>query len=39
MKTKNFLGSGVAGGITNFLLGWVFYGTLFKDYFPAPEES
>ena len=39
MKTKNFLGSGIAGGIADFLLGWLFYGILFKDYFPGPTEE
>ena len=39
MKTKNFLISGIAGGITDFLLGWLFYGMLFADFFPQPEES
>lgn len=39
MKTKNFLVAGIAGGIADFLLGWLFYGMLFKDYFPQPEES
>lgn len=39
MKTKNFLVSGIAGGIVDFLLGWLFYGMLFKDSFPQPEES
>lgn len=39
MKTKNFLVSGFAGGVANFLLGWLFYGILFKDTFPQPEES
>ena len=39
MKTKNFLGSGIAGGIANFLLGWLFYGIIFKDTFPQPDES
>lgn len=39
MKTKNFLGSGIAGGIANFLLGWLFYGILFKDTFPQPDEG
>jgi hypothetical protein len=39
MKTKNFLISGLAGGIVDFLLGWLFYGILFKDYFPAPAEE
>ena len=39
MKTKNFLVSGVVGGIVDFLLGWLFYGILFKDFFPQPEES
>ena len=39
MKTKNFLVAGIAGAIVNFLLGWVFYGMLFKDSFPQPEEN
>ncbi len=39
MKTKNFLISGVAGGIVNFLLGWLFYGILFKDFVPQPAEE
>ena len=39
MKTKNFLVSGVAGGITAFLLGWLLYGILFKETFPQPDET
>lgn len=39
MKTKNFLISGVVGGIVNFLLGWLFYGILFKDFVPQPPEE
>lgn len=40
MKTKNFLVAGVVAGIVYFLLGWLFYGILFVDYFPEqPEES
>ena len=39
MKTKNFLVSGIVGGIVSFLLGWLLYGFLFKDYFPTMEES
>jgi len=39
MKTKNFLISGIAGGIVDFFLGWIFYGMLFKDSFPQPEEG
>jgi len=39
MKTKNFLVAGIVGGIVDFLLGWLFYGILFKDSFPQPEES
>jgi hypothetical protein len=33
MKTKNFVLAGIAGGITDFLLGWLFYGIVFIDYF------
>lgn len=39
MKTKNFLVAGIVGGIVDFLLGWLFYGLLFKDSFPQPEED
>lgn len=38
MNVKNFLGAGIAGGIVNFLLGWVFYGILFKDLYPEDEN-
>ena len=38
MNAKNFLVSGVVGGIVNFLLGWVFYGILFKDIYPQNEN-
>ena len=38
MNTKNFLISGIVGGIVNFLLGWVFYGMLFKDLYPEGEN-
>jgi len=34
MNVKNFLISGIAGGIVDFLLGWLFYGILLKDVFP-----
>lgn len=39
MKTKNFLVAGIIGGIVNFLLGWLFYGIIFVDTFPQPEQS
>lgn len=39
MKTKNFLVAGIVGGIVNFLLGWLFYGIIFVNTFPQPEES
>src|SRR3970040_3034354 len=38
MNVKNFLVSGVIAGIVNFLLGWVFYGMLFKDIYPQNEN-
>jgi hypothetical protein len=38
MDTKNFLVSGIIGGFINFLLGWVFYGILFKDIYPEGEN-
>ena len=39
MNAKNLSLSGLAGAVTNFLLGWIFYGKLFYDSFPQPEES
>lgn len=39
MNVKNVSVSGLVGGIVNFLLGWLFYGMLFIDSFPQPEES
>ena len=38
MNVKNFLVSGIVAGIVNFLLGWVFYGILFKDIYPQNEN-
>jgi len=35
MNVKKFLVSGIAGGIINFLLGWIYYGILFKNTFPS----
>jgi hypothetical protein len=39
MKTKTFLVSGIVGGIVDFLLGWLFYGIIFINTFPQPEEN
>lgn len=33
MNTKNFLLGGIVGGVVFFLLGWLFYGNLFANYF------
>jgi hypothetical protein len=38
MYAKKFLVSGIVGGIVNFLLGWVFYGILFKNVYPEGEN-
>jgi hypothetical protein len=38
MKVKNFLVAGIIGGIVDFLLGWVFYGMLFKNIYPETPE-
>ncbi len=35
MNVKNFVISGIAGGFIEFILGWLFYGILFKDSFPS----
>ena len=34
MNTKKFIIGGILGGIVNFILGWIFYGMLFKDLYP-----
>jgi hypothetical protein len=39
MKIKNFGITGIVGGIVNFFLGWLFYGMLFKDFFPQEDEA
>jgi hypothetical protein len=39
MKIKNFLVAGIVGGIVDFLLGWLFYGIIFKDSFPQPNDN
>jgi hypothetical protein len=39
MNVKNFIVGGIVGGIADFLLGWLIYGMLLKDYFPKPEGS
>ncbi len=39
MKTKNFLIAGIVGGIVDFFLGWLFYGMLFKDFFPEADQE
>jgi hypothetical protein len=38
MNAKNFLVSGVVGGIVNFLLGWLLYGIVFESQFPVTGE-
>ncbi|MFV5697895.1 hypothetical protein ACM55H_05960 [Flavobacterium sp. ZT3R17] len=35
MNVKNFLVSGIVGGVINFFLGWILYGIIFKDAFPS----
>ncbi len=37
MNVKNFIVGGIVGGLVDFLLGWVFYGMVFKDIFPESE--
>ncbi len=39
MNVKNFILAGVAGGITDFLLGWLLYGILFYEYFGSGEPN
>lgn len=38
MSTKKILVSGIIGGIVDFLLGWVFYGILFTNLYPASKD-
>jgi len=38
MNNKPFLLSTLAGTIAYFLLGWLFYGILFKDLYPAEQD-
>ena len=39
MNFKNFILAGIAGGITDFLLGYLFYGILFHTYFGSMEPN
>ncbi len=39
MNLKNFLIAGIVAGIVDFLLGWVFYGMLFKDLYPQTQDT
>ena len=39
MSVKNVSISGIVGAVVNFLLGWLFYGLLFKNNFEQPTES
>lgn len=39
MNVKNFLIGGIAGGVADFLMGWLVYGILLKDTFPKPEGA
>lgn len=39
MNVKNFLVSGILGGLVYYLLGWVFYGMLFTDLYPQSENE
>ena len=38
MNVKNFVIGGIVGGIVDFLLGWLFYGILFKEVYPQNEN-
>lgn len=37
MNIKSITISGIVASLIYFLLGWVFYGMLFKDIYPEPE--
>lgn len=38
MNVKNFLIGSLVASVVYFMLGWVFYGMLFKDLYPASEN-
>ncbi len=38
MNIKNFIISGLVGGIVNFLLRWLFYGFLVNNPYPATQD-
>ena len=39
MKIKTFIIAGLVGGVVDWLLGWLFYGIIFADKFPQPNED
>lgn len=39
MTSKSFILSAIAGTITYFLLGWLFYGILFTEIYPSKGEN
>jgi len=39
MNAKNFIIGGIAGGIVDYLLGWLFYGILFMDFFGGGQPE
>ena len=39
MTSKSFILSAIAGTITYFLLGWLFYGILFTVIYPSKGEN
>lgn len=39
MNTKKFIAGGFIGGLVDFMLGWLFYGILFKNVYPAGEDQ
>lgn len=39
MNAKSLVISSLVGFVFNFLLGWVLWGILFKDFFPMPEGA
>lgn len=39
MNVKNLLISSVAGSVVYFLLGWLFYGLLFTEIYPASDNE
>lgn len=39
MNLKKFIVSGILGGLVDWLLGWLFYGMIFRNTFPMNDST